>query len=129
MANLWDRPPAAVAMILAFQLLRASLTSETRRVSIGLEEVFAEFRVCVDDPDLVVLQADQASCETSMVREVAVEVGSSSCGYVVVADFPKERKSWLGSILIDEDGVQPVDDAKDGYLLTGSSYTRSVKTF
>ncbi|KYM83264.1 hypothetical protein ALC53_06532, partial [Atta colombica] len=69
---LWGRQPAAVAMILAltFQLLRASLTSETRRVSIGLEEV-----------------------------------------------------------LIDEDGVQPVDDAKDGYLLTESSYIRSVKTF
>ncbi|KYQ46473.1 hypothetical protein ALC60_14570, partial [Trachymyrmex zeteki] len=63
---------------------------------------FADFRVCVDDPDLVVLQADQASCETSMVRDQKqingeeIEVGSSSCGYVVVVDFPRERKSWNG---------------------------------
>ena len=42
--RLWGRQPAAVAMILAlaFQLLRASLTSEIRRVSIGLEEVCSQ---------------------------------------------------------------------------------------
>ncbi|TGZ50994.1 Uncharacterized protein DBV15_00661 [Temnothorax longispinosus] len=56
--------------------------------------------------------------------EWQVEMSSSSCGYVVVADFPREGKVGRGSVLIDEDGVQPVDDAKDGYSLTGSGYTR-----
>lgn len=47
--------------------------------------------------------------------ELTVEVGLSSCGYVVVADFPREGKVGRGSVLIDEDGVQPVDDARDVY--------------
>lgn len=37
---------------------------------------------------------------------------------VVAVDFPREGKVGRGSVLIDEDGVQPVDDAKEGYLLT-----------
>lgn len=31
--------------------------------------------------------------------------------------------------MIDEDGVQPLDDAEDGYLLTGSGYSRTAGTF
>ncbi|KYM96414.1 hypothetical protein ALC62_12920, partial [Cyphomyrmex costatus] len=92
-----------IAMILAFQLTtRVSLTSETRQDSVSVEEVtFADFRVCVDDPDLVVLQADQASCETSMVREVTIKVGSSSIndaahkGHVnIVTGTFSEDKRW-----------------------------------
>ena len=52
-------------MFLAFQLLRASLLSETRRVSVGPGEVRSQ----TSESMTLLLRADQASCETSMARE------------------------------------------------------------